>query len=245
MKLLFSLALFLSLALAAFASPALASVDGCDIINDPIYDSVNGLSSGASALEYSGTIYFEAGDFITIVSQEDMTLYLPIGTPVATYQSSGQYEVIRYEVPNSGTYNGFRVETGGKASDYWDLRCERTDADAGQPCAAVLDGRLNNRPDIDCGAPVAAYSGDVIDIYVVNPANGIGNLLYRVDPDTLVAGASNQTLWQGVNPYNGTPVIVSLLSTGEVQVNAFYADWKPYTIAWPANAPQSFYHIAW
>ena len=241
MKFLFALSLLLSFALAAFAGPTLAAVDGCDLLNDSYYDSI----SGADHVTINQPLYFEAGDKITVLSQEDMDLYLPIGTPVATWFDNGAYAQISYEVPASGTYAGLEVLTGGKDSDYWSFSCERDGSDAGEPCGAVLDGRLNNRPDLDCGAPVAAYNQDTLDVFAVNPRTGDGHMLYRVDPDLLGAGAANQTLWQGANPYNGTPVIVSLLTTGEVQVNAFYADWKPYTIAWPADAPQSFYHIAW
>lgn len=242
MKLLLSVALLLSIVCAAFAGPTLAAVDGCDMLNYPEWDN----AAGASALGYDQPVYFHAGDKIRIVSQEDMTFYLPTGTPVASYVTEGAYEVINYTVPASGTYAGWRVETGGKGSDYWNFSCERQGgSDAGQPCGAVLDGRLNNRPDLDCGAPVAAYNGDTLDVFAVNPQTGDGHMLYRVDPDGLAAGAANQVLWQGVNPYNGSPVIVSLLTTGEVQVNAFYADGKAYTIAWPADAPERFYHIAW
>lgn len=242
MKLMFALVLLLLPAMVAFAGPTLAAVDGCDMLNHPQMDAL----SGYDHVTVVSQLYFEAGDVITIVSMEDMTLYLPIGTPVASYFTSQQYEVIVYEVPSSGVYDGLEVLTGGKNSDYWNFSCERQGGDsAGQPCGAVLDGRLNNRPDLDCGAPVAAYAGETLDVFAVNPQTGDGHMLYRVDPDGLAAGATNQTLWQGVNPYNGSPVIVSLLATGEVQVNAFYADGKAYTIAWPADAPERFYHIAW
>lgn len=242
MKLVFAFALLISLAMAALAGPAFAVPDGCDLLNDPQLDTLSGYTS----VTLAGPMFFEAGDKITIVSMEDMTLYLPMGTPVATYFTSQQYEVILYEVPASGVYDGLAVQTGGKSSNYWNFSCERQGgSDAGQPCGAVLDGRLNNRPDLDCGAPVAAYNGETLDVFAVNPQTGDGHMLYRVDPDGLAAGAANQVLWQGVNPYNGSPVIVSLLTTGEVQVNAFYADGKAYTIAWPADAPERFYHIAW
>jgi hypothetical protein len=241
MKLLLALALLLSLAMAAFAGPTLAAVDGCDLLNDPYLDTL----SGVTEYSYNQHVYFRAGDVITIVSREDMTLYLPANTAVANFFSSGQYEYIVYQVPQTGSYDGIKVMTGGKDSDYWNFSCERAGSSAGQPCGAVLDGRFNNRPDLDCGAPVAGYAGDTLDIFAVNPQTGDGHLLYRLNPDLLTAGAANQTLWQGANPYNGTPVIVSLLATGELQINAFYADWKPYTIAWPADAPHNFYHIAW
>ncbi len=242
MKLLFALSLLLSFAMAAFAGPTLAAVDGCDLLNDSYYDSF----SGVDHVTINQPLYFEAGDEITVLSQEDMHLYLPIGVQVASWFEENGFVKISYEVPTSGTYAGLEVITGGKDSDVWLFSCERDGgSEAGQPCGAVLDGRLNNRPDLDCGAPVAAYSADLLDIFAVNSRTGDGHMLYRVDPESLVASGANRTLWQGTNPYNGTPVIVSLLATGEVQVNAFYADWKPYTIAWPADAPQSFYHIAW
>ena len=241
MKLLLMLGLLLSLAIAAFAGPTMAAVDGCDLLNDPYYDSLSGIDQ----ITINQPLHFEAGDRITILSQEDMTLYLPIGVAVASWFDNGTYIQISYEVPATGTYAGLEILTGGKASDNWNLSCERAGSDAGAPCGAVLDGRLNNRPDLDCGAPVAAYSADLLDVFAVNPLTGDGTLLFRVAPDSLTASPTNQTLWQGTNPYNGTPVIVSLLSTGELQINAFYADWKPYTIAWPVDAPQDFYHIAW
>jgi hypothetical protein len=115
------------------------------------------------------------------------------------------------------------------------------------PCANVFDGRINNDTQLDCGAPVAIYTGSV-SIYSIDPNTSLGVLSLRLTADELAAvdtPAANTLLAQAVNPFTGQPVSVYVLASGELQVNAFYADGKPYTVVWPASQPSALYHLDW
>jgi hypothetical protein len=241
--------LLLTLLIALFAAlPASAdpepldpnNVVGCEELNKDWLDAyLNALGIGGAFKE------FFAGDRIQITIDTNATLYLKFNDQIIVSGSSP----LEYTVPVHTVANSITIGTQDSSKGNMTVTCwhegDDDGSEAGPPCYNALDGRINRSTTVDCSAPVAVYSGDWLDIYAVSPQTGAGNRVFRIDPKTLVAQATNQTLWQGVNPFDGQPLIVSLLSTGEVQVNAFYRDGKPYTIAWPANAPQNFYHIAW
>lgn len=243
MLLLLTLLMALVTALPAFADPEPYdpnNVVGCNELNKDWLDgNHNGIGIGGAFKE------FFAGDRIRITTAANSPVYLKFN-----YQTiaSGP-SPLEYVVPADIVANSIQIGTEVSVYAQMTVTCwhagDDDGSEAGPPCYNALDGRINRSTVIDCSAPVAAYSGDTLDIYAVSPQNGAGNMVFRIDPKTLVAQATNQTLWQGVNPFDGQPLIVSLLSTGEVQVNAFYRDGKPYTIAWPADAPENFYHIAW
>lgn len=253
MKRLSAVLLLLTLLTALFAVlPASAdpvdpnNVVGCERLNQSNWDGYyhTGVLGGAHK-------EFYAGDRIRITTTASDMLYLQFdGQQVETSNTPLVYVVpadVVVSVIEFGTVTALNGNVTVKCLHEGEDEADGDDSDspAGPPCYNALDGRINRSTVIDCSAPVAAYSGETLDIYAVSPQTGAGNMVFRVDPKALVAQTANQTLWQGVNPFDGQPLIVSLLSTGEVQVNAFYPDGKPYTIAWPADAPQNFYHIAW
>jgi len=47
---------------------------------------------------------------------------------------------------------------------------------------------------------------------------------------------SNRVIDQAVNPFTGRDVVASRLTTGEYQLNTFYADGTPYNIVWYQGA---------
>lgn len=115
------------------------------------------------------------------------------------------------------------------------------------PCLNLLDGRINNKHHLDCGAPIAIYTGS-IEIYSIDPATSRGHLTLRLTDDEIAAAgvpAVNTLLAAAPNPFTGRMVSVYVLTTGEIQVNTFYADGKPYTVAWPASQPSALYHLDW
>ncbi len=117
----------------------------------------------------------------------------------------------------------------------------------GIPCE--FDTRTNDRPDKDCGAPIAVYFTSVFfDIYGINPVNGNGQLVLRwsVSDDELTDDPplSNELIGQGVNPYTGRPILVYRLTTGEIRIDTQYADGKPYIIVFDLDSPEEVYHIA-
>lgn len=103
------------------------------------------------------------------------------------------------------------------------------------------DGRINDAD--DCGAPVAIYcTGDAIDIYAINPATAEGSLVIRASYSEIesigVPKDANITLLRSGN------IILARLTTGEFQVNAVYADGKPYIVTWDACPPANLYYQA-
>ena len=115
------------------------------------------------------------------------------------------------------------------------------------PCLHLQDGRINNDPALDCAAPVAIYAGS-LDVYSVDPQTGRGHLTLRLSDEEIAAAsapASNTLLAQAANPFTGHAISVYALTTGEIQLNTFYADGKPYTVVWPADRPDALYHLDW
>ncbi len=115
------------------------------------------------------------------------------------------------------------------------------------PCPHLQDGRINNDPALDCAAPVAIYTGS-LDVYSVDPQTGRGYLTLRLSDEEIAAAgtpASNTLLAQAANPFTGHAISVYALTTGEIQLNTFYADGKPYTVVWPADRPSALYHLDW
>jgi hypothetical protein len=117
---------------------------------------------------------------------------------------------------------------------------------AGPPCGNLADGRINNDPALDCGAPIAVYLAS-IDIYGIDPGSGRGILAMSIN-DAVLEGtppARNRLLSEGTNITTGQWIRVYWLgATNEVLVVTAYADGKPYIIAWPVDNPAGLYHLA-
>jgi hypothetical protein len=113
-----------------------------------------------------------------------------------------------------------------------------TGAVAGPPCFGLLDGRINNDQSKDCAAPVAVYcTSDGFDVYAIDPDTSRGWLAVHLSQEAIDAAGTPATIIED----NG--VIVSRLSDGEFQVNAWWADGKPYTIAWADCPAASVEHL--
>lgn len=105
------------------------------------------------------------------------------------------------------------------------------------------DARLNNRPPRDCGAPVLIYwNGD--NILVLTPSQGtnVGQPFLSVNKKTPIPTNGNTVIGQATNPFNGKEVIISRLTTGEYQLNTFYADGTPYIVVW-YTGQEDLYHL--
>ena len=109
------------------------------------------------------------------------------------------------------------------------------------------DNRLNRSPG-DAAAPVAIYQGSV-DIYGIDPSTSQGVLEIRVtDEEIEAAGIPEQgslLLAEDQNRATGMPIEVYRLSSGEFQVNTYYADGKSYIFRWHPDRPYKGVHIAW
>lgn len=201
---------------------------------------------------------FNAGEILTFqisgiapaVFQLSHGMVLPLA-PVTAAPINGAITV-SFTVPATGFHLFETAETGGGTITV-SASCSPPTAGGGSmsvaapSCPNLQDGRINNDPWLDCGAPVAIYAGSV-DIYSIDPATSRGHLVLRLTDDDLTAAAelsANTLLAQAANPFTGQPISVYRLTTGELQVNTFYADGKPYTVAWPADRPAALYHLDW
>lgn len=204
---------------------------------------------------------FNAGEVLTFqvsgttpaVFQLSQGVVLPL-TPMTAAPING-VQVFSYTVP-AGGFRLFEVgETAGSAITV-SASCGLPSAGGSgggalaavaPPCANVFDGRINNDTRLDCGAPVAIYTGSV-SVYSIDPATSLGVLSLRLRDEQLAAvgtPAANTLLARAVNPFTGQPVSIYMLASGEFQVNAFYTDGKPYTVVWPASQPSALYHLDW
>jgi hypothetical protein len=107
----------------------------------------------------------------------------------------------------------------------------------------VNDARINNRPPRDCGAPVIIYyQGNAISVLQPGQGAAPGWPIFSVPRDAPIPDDRNQVLAEAVNPYNGQPVVLSRLTTGEFQLNTFFGDGTPYIVVWYRGF-EDIYHL--
>jgi len=107
----------------------------------------------------------------------------------------------------------------------------------------VNDARINNRPPRDCGAPVVVFfQGSAITVLQPSQGTTPGLPIFSVPRDGAIPTTANQVLAEAINPYNGQPVVLSRLTTGEFQLNTFFGDGTPYIIVWYQGFPD-VYHL--
>ena len=98
------------------------------------------------------------------------------------------------------------------------------------PCAT--DGRLN---DYDCHAPVVLY-GYPLQIYAVHPETGAGTFAFSISQAEVDAAGIPESgtvlIKEGTHPDTGTRIAIYRHADGQFQVNAFFADMKPYVAIW-------------
>lgn len=99
-----------------------------------------------------------------------------------------------------------------------------------------------NRVNTGCAPAVAVYTiREFVEVYAIDPDTGQGELVIRINlreigfPPT----DANRRLAEETDPFTGQPVILSYLTTGELQLNTAYADGKAYIIVWRPNQPGS------
>ncbi len=99
----------------------------------------------------------------------------------------------------------------------------------------TFDGRLN---DDFCGYPIAVYrTADGYSIYAIDPDTAEGTLVFEV----MSASGEAQLLAEGVHSFTNQPIEVYLLANGDIQINTFYADGKPYIFVISSSGN---YHLA-
>ena len=115
---------------------------------------------------------------------------------------------------------------------------DNDDADTDAYCAYIRDGRINDDPERSCAAPVIIYA-DPIRIFTLDPETGVPELVLEIDADEIadagVPEEANITLAEAVDPFTRFPVVLSRLTTGEFQVNAFYPNGEGYIVIWDAD----------
>jgi hypothetical protein len=116
---------------------------------------------------------------------------------------------------------------------------------------AIFDGRINNKRGLDCAAPIVIFTPsdpeETVDIYSTNPTDAKGYMDIRMTlAEIEEAGVPTDRpmlLAEVTNHWTGQPLQLWRLTSGELQINTFYADGKAYTVAWPFDAPAKLYHL--
>jgi hypothetical protein len=100
----------------------------------------------------------------------------------------------------------------------------------------ITDSRINGLVDVDCAAPVVVFrEGNGWHIYGINPDNAQGILIIALSEAQIAAIGIpdvNTLLDEAIIASTGQSVQVYRLSSGEYQLNTFYADGKPYIVVW-------------
>lgn len=106
-------------------------------------------------------------------------------------------------------------------------------------CPQLRDERINSDPSRDCAAPIAVYVDEFgIKIYGVNPYNSTGLIALFIpveEIDALGIPTENTLLGETTLLASGRQMRVYRLTSGEFQLDTFYADGKPYSIIWDEN----------
>ncbi|PJF39604.1 MAG: hypothetical protein D6737_17065 [Chloroflexi bacterium] len=93
--------------------------------------------------------------------------------------------------------------------------------------------------------PVIIQEGS-INILFIDPVTGNGSDVTTITDEQIdaigVPTEANVTIYETTNPFTGHPFLLSRLTTGEFQVNTFYADGKAYIFVWGGDF--GAYHIA-
>jgi hypothetical protein len=112
--------------------------------------------------------------------------------------------------------------------------------EGGSSSSSGVNCKEDGRIDIGCAAPIAVYSmRATLEIHAIDPATGQGELVIQFDLSDLgfPPVAINRTLVESANPFTGQTIILSYLTTGELQINTAYADGKSFVIVWRPNLP--------
>lgn len=112
-----------------------------------------------------------------------------------------------------------------------------------QSACTFADGRINTRPHRDCGAPVAIFlQGNDIVVLAVDDRPDPDQLAARAPANDPIPTSANTIIGTGTNPVTGRPVVISRLTTGEYQLNTFFADGTPYVVVW-YKGREDLYHL--
>ncbi len=242
-------ALVLGVALA-FVGTALAGW-----VHETLVDDVMGLSFGEGV---SYEVPLQEGDQVVVRAICEATgpapgievwspsgdlLFSKVGNYLAYHCISDFYSArVAFTAPEAGTY---RIIIWGWATvhPYYDnervhIIVERTfwEEEVTAGFCDLGDERLNPH----CGAPVAIYAGGSYDVYAINTASSKGELVLHLSDEAIeeagVPAAGAIVLGTVSNPFSGYPITVYRLATGELQLNTYYWDGKPYIVRWELGA---------
>jgi len=166
------------------------------------------------------------------------SLYYYSARAAFTAPEAGTYTINVWNWPSTLSTASVEPLEDGEEGGLIHTIVERTfwveEAAEGVPCN-IGDGRLNPH----CGAPVAIYPGSY-DIYAIDPATSEGDLVLHLSDEEIEAAGVPTTapivLDTVSNPFSGQPITVYRLTTGELQLNTYYADGKPYIVRWELGA---------
>jgi hypothetical protein len=213
------------------------------------------IPSGGASLNFWLWIGLASGSdtlFVTLdgaqvwsVSENDPAYasgYTPVAVNVSAFADGGSH-VLQFLFNDNSL-----AQTSNLSID--DISLTAGGQSAGPPCPAVFDGRINNDPSWDCAPPVAVYCSTdaAFDIYRINWETSRGWLILRVTQAQIdrvgVPSRANVTIARAQPRVGTNGLIVSRLTTGEFQVNTWWDDGKPYTIAWESCPARGVNHLA-
>lgn len=205
----------------------------------------------AGVLAISTTKSFPAGATFTVDlgAPTFISFQMPAGTPVFSGGIGGTYS---FTIPANTTITSFVLVGGGPISgtvtcSYPDGATTPPPAPPSVPPVLALDPPSPDivelvRVDANNFAALVGIFVEkradgtiVVNLYGINPDTGDGVFASSFEisdlPDT--PPPANLLLASGTNPFTGQPVQLWWLTTGELQVNSFYADGTPYAYIIP------------
>lgn len=201
-----------------------AMSEGCDILmsNSPF---------GPVLVSYEWLLPFTAGEYLTIThtgTAAEATVFFN-GVTVATLPPGGSFT---YRFLATGDYSGGIINLTGAGNLTGTFTCGFTPlpAEDGEEPFIPGDDRINHGT-ADRAAPVAFYCREAgIEVIRIDAVTAQGIEDVRVSTAEIEAVGIPEEGSQTLAERDW--VIVSRLADGRFQVNAWYADGKPYTVIW-------------
>ncbi len=164
----------------------------------------------------------------------------------ATFDQQPEGTLLEYYVWGSTNIDG----TWDYQAYFLDVKKCKADSSSGEagPIADnLLDGRINRQADLDVAAPVAIYQDaqKTVSIWAIDPATGNGTQGVNLPWSAIDAvGVPTDTpIVLSDTTVNGLHILVSRLTTGEIQVNVT-GNGANYIVVWSPDHPEALYHLS-
>jgi hypothetical protein len=234
-------------AIETFPAQAQTNSQGCVVWNNPTaWPFTLNPNVGVG---FAADLSFYAGDTLRFTftlaagtTSANVSIREPINTIIVgpeTLDASTEPVMLTWIVPADGDYRAWAVNahtSDGPVNVV--VEClnyiEPPEPEPELTLCEFTDGRINR---YDCDASAVIYhEGDSVAVYAVHPDTSRGERVLRIPLETIleqgVPENEHLLLAEMIHPQTGFLLTLWRLTTGELQLNTYLRDGKPYVIVW-------------